>query len=125
MPGSLPVAKKKPANDADSLSFEESLAELEQLVARLEAGKLGLAESLSAYEQGVARLKACYQMLETAERKIELVQAVDASGQAKTAPLEDAGDSDLSEKSAARSRRRSADNSTAREVRVDDAQGLF
>jgi exodeoxyribonuclease VII small subunit len=116
------VAKKKSA-DEESLSFEESLAELEQIVARLEGGKLGLSESLSAYEQGVQRLNGCYQMLQHAERRIELVQSVDASGRAQTAPLEDADEADLTEKSAARSRRRSANNSNL--DRVDDGASLF
>lgn len=119
------MAKKKSASETDALTFEQSLAELEQLVARLEEGKQGLAESLASYEQGVARLKACYQMLEAAERKIELVQSVDANGNARTAPLEDAGDGDLNEKSAARSRRRSSSSADSAPNRVDDPQGLF
>lgn len=119
------MAKRKPTNDADALTFEESLAELEQLVARLEEGKQGLAESLASYETGVARLKACYQMLEAAERRIELVQSVDANGKARTAPLEDAGDGDLNEKSAARSRRRTSAAPDAAGARVDDLRGLF
>jgi exodeoxyribonuclease VII small subunit len=124
----LIVAKKKPAESTEStdpLSFEESLGDLEHVVAQLEGGKLGLAESLAAYEQGVARLNACYQMLERAERKIELVQSVDANGKAKTAPLDDAEEDDLSAKSASRSRRRSAGGAAPSVDRVDDARGLF
>jgi exodeoxyribonuclease VII small subunit len=119
------VAKKKPTTEADAMSFEESLAELEQLVSRLEEGKQGLAESLASYEKGVARLKGCYQMLEAAERRIELVQSVDANGKARTATLDDDGDADLTEKSAARSRRRSSASGNRGADRVDDSQGLF
>ena len=121
------MAKKKQAEtDAGGdLSFEESLGQLEQVVAQLEGGKLGLAESLAAYEQGVSRLNACYQMLERAERKIELVQSVDVNGRAKTAPLEDADEDDLTAKSASRSRRRSAGGAAPSTDRVDDARGLF
>jgi exodeoxyribonuclease VII small subunit len=114
------VAKKKPISEDDALSFEESLAELEQIVAKLEGGKLGLSDALGAYEQGVQRLKSCYQMLQHAERRIELVQSVDAGGTARTSPLDDADDGDLTEKSAARSRRR-----TAASNRVSDDVGLF
>jgi exodeoxyribonuclease VII small subunit len=114
------VAKKKPITEEGALSFEESLAELEQTVAKLEGGKLGLSDALGAYEQGVQRLKACYQMLQHAERRIELVQSVDANGTAKTSPLDDADDDDLAEKSAARSRRRSSSS-----ARANDDVGLF
>ncbi len=114
------MAKKKTIAVDDAFSFEDSLADLEQIVAKLEGGKLGLSDALGAYEQGVQRLKACYQMLQHAERRIELVQSVDASGRAQTVPLDDADDDDLAEQSAARSRRRSAPNNRAK-----DDIGLF
>jgi exodeoxyribonuclease VII small subunit len=118
------MAKKKPADDENPPSFEESLEQLEQIVGKLEGGKLGLADSLSAYEQGVTRLNGCYQMLATAERRIELVQAVDADGKAKTKPFADDDASDLTEKSAARSRRRTA-GAGDRTPRPDDESSLF
>ncbi len=111
------MAKKKSADAEGEVTFEQSLEELEQIVARLEGGKLGLADSLAAYEQGVKRLKGCYQMLTAAERRIELVQGVDADGRVTAAEFDDEESADLAEKSAARSRRRSA--------RVDDEGGLF
>jgi exodeoxyribonuclease VII small subunit len=74
---SQPESKPLPA---ESLSFEEALASLEQIVHDLEEGKLGLAESLSRYEQGVNLLKQCHQLLERAERRIELLTGVDAAG---------------------------------------------
>jgi exodeoxyribonuclease VII small subunit len=119
------VAKKKSELEAESLTFEQSLAELEQIVAKLEGGKLGLGDSLAAYEQGVSRLNGCYQLLRNAERRIEVVQSLDAEGRAKTVLLEDAGDEDLSDKSAARSRRRTARPSGTEPDRVDDAASLF
>lgn len=119
------MAKKKQEAEAEQLSFEQSLAELEQIVAKLEGGKLGLGDSLAAYEQGVSRLNGCYQLLKHAERRIELVQSVDAEGRAKTVPLDDAGDEDLAEKSAARSRRRTAGSGSGGSGRVDDEASLF
>jgi exodeoxyribonuclease VII small subunit len=119
------VAKKKQEVETEQLSFEESLAELEQIVAKLEGGKLGLGDSLAAYEQGVNRLNGCYQLLRHAERRIELVQSLDADGRAKTVPLDDADDEDLTEKSAARSRRRTAGPGSSGSSRVDDAASLF
>jgi exodeoxyribonuclease VII small subunit len=111
------MAKKKPTEADDSVSFEQSLEELEQIVVRLEGGKLGLADSLDAYEQGVKRLRGCYDMLSAAERRIELVQGVAADGKIAAAPFDDANAADLTEKTAARSRRRTA--------RMDDDGGLF
>src|SRR5438046_8052491 len=61
-------------------SFEHSLAELEAIVHDLEEGQLGLAEALARYEQGVKHLKHCYQILEAAERKIELLTGVAEDG---------------------------------------------
>jgi exodeoxyribonuclease VII small subunit len=120
------VAKKKPASDDQAaLSFEESLGELEEIVAKLEGGKLGLSDALAEYELGVQRLKGCYQILQHAERRIELVQSLDACGRAKTASLDDDESDDLAEKSAARSRRRSSRGPAANDDRVDDEGGLF
>jgi exodeoxyribonuclease VII small subunit len=119
------VAKKKLGDQEQAaLTFEESLGELEEIVTKLEGGKLGLSDALAAYETGVQRLKACYQILQHAERRIELVQSLDANGRAKTTPLDDDESDDLAEKSAARSRRRTS--SAQRDSdRVDDDGSLF
>ena len=119
------MAKKKSAASDDELSFEQSLEQLEQIVVRLEGGKLGLADSLAAYEQGVSRLNGCYQMLTLAERRIELVQAVDANGRAKTKPFDDEAGGDLAEKSSARSRRARPPAVPSRPDRMDDSSSLF
>lgn len=55
--------KKKP-------DFEKALAELEQLVARLEQGDLTLDESLKDFERGVELTRLCQQGLEQAEQKV-------------------------------------------------------
>ena len=49
-------------------------SELEKIVAELESGKLGLSDALARYEEGVKHLKGCQQLLEMAERKIELLE---------------------------------------------------
>ncbi len=68
-------------------TFEASLAELEAIVHDLEEGELGLAESLARYEQGVKRLKYCYQLLQSAERKIDLLTGVGEDGSPNTEPF--------------------------------------
>ncbi|MCY3022866.1 MAG: exodeoxyribonuclease VII small subunit [Planctomycetota bacterium] len=59
---------------AKGSSFEQSLVELEEIVAQLEAGEKPLDESLALYEKGVAALKRCHAVLDKAEKRIrELV----------------------------------------------------
>lgn len=53
--------------------FETSLAELEQLVSRLEQGELTLEESLASFERGVALVRTCQQALQEAEQKVQIV----------------------------------------------------
>ncbi len=118
------MAKKKAAKTTET-NFEQSLEELETIVAKLEGGKLGLAESLDHYEHGVQHLKACYHQLNEAERRIELVSDLDASGRPQTQPFEESGDESLVEKSSARSSRRSVKKSSKTSSDVDDSSSLF
>ena len=64
----------------DCPTFEEALENLEAIVHELEEGQIGLAEALARYEQGVKLLKQCFNLLEGAERKIELLSGFDAAG---------------------------------------------
>ncbi len=50
--------------------FESALAELEQIVARLERGDLSLEESLRQFERGVALTRSCQRALRQAEQKV-------------------------------------------------------
>jgi exodeoxyribonuclease VII small subunit len=54
-------------------SFEEYLKQVETVVKDLESGKLGLEESIEKYEQGMSSLKKCYEILEAAEKKIQIL----------------------------------------------------
>ena len=69
-----------PKKDNNSDSFEESLEKLQQIVTRLETGNLGLDNSLAQFETGIGILRHCYQTLEAAEQKIEMLTGVDADG---------------------------------------------
>jgi exodeoxyribonuclease VII small subunit len=103
------MAKKRPPKPDDVANcFEESLAELETIVGELESGKLGLSDALARYEQGVRHLKSCQQLLERAERRIELLSGVDAEGNPITHPLDDRELESLEEKAAARGQRRTS-----------------
>src|SRR5262245_49257811 len=79
-------------NETHDRSFEQSLTELETIVHDLEDGQLGLVESLARYEQGVKHLKHCYQLLEAAERKIELLTGVADDGAPSTEPFHESSE---------------------------------
>ncbi|MBK6725939.1 MAG: exodeoxyribonuclease VII small subunit [Xanthomonadales bacterium] len=53
--------------------FEQSLDELEQLVARMEKGDLLLDESLSAFERGVGLYRQCRSALDQAELRVRQI----------------------------------------------------
>jgi len=53
-----------------TISFEEALVRLEEIVRRLENGDLPLSDSLSLYEEGTALIKTCTKMLDQAEQKV-------------------------------------------------------
>lgn len=67
------MAKKSPTPESPVAQFEQSLQELEQLVATLEGGELPLEQSLSAYERGVALYRQCQQALEQAQLRVNLL----------------------------------------------------
>ena len=102
------MAKPKPEpRDQEQPSFEEALGQLEGIVRQLEEGELGLDEALARYEDGVKLLRRCHQLLDQAQRRIELLGGVDAEGNPICTPFEDPS-LPLDEKAKQRSRRRSS-----------------
>ena len=71
-------------------SFEEALAELEQILAEIEGGALGLEESLVKYERGNFLIHHCRGVLNTAEKQIELLSK-SADGGITSTPLQPPG----------------------------------
>lgn len=61
------------SDDISGLSFEKALAALEEIVARLEGGKVDLEESIKIYERGEALRKHCQAKLKEAEARIEKI----------------------------------------------------
>src|SRR5581483_7741731 len=64
-------------NPSEELTFEQSLAQLEQIVRDLEEGRLGLDEALARYEQGVRLIKECHARLQLAEQRILILTGVE------------------------------------------------
>lgn len=73
--------------DIAGLSFEQALAELEQIVARLESGQAPLEDSIQLYERGAALKAHCEQRLEAARLRVEKI-VVGAGGAPGVEPAE-------------------------------------
>ena len=64
----------KKAPEQPSASFEEAMAELEQLVAKMESGELPLEASLAAYQRGSELVKYCAAQLERVEKQVKVLE---------------------------------------------------
>jgi len=58
---------------AGAAPFEQTLAQLEALVVRLESGELPLDEALRSFEQGVRLTRHCQAALSSAQQKVQLL----------------------------------------------------
>jgi exodeoxyribonuclease VII small subunit len=67
------------------LNFEKSLAELETLVERMEAGEMSLEESLKAFEHGVRLTQQCQLALTEAQQRVQMLTVQD--GELRAEPL--------------------------------------
>ncbi|MEX0726328.1 MAG: exodeoxyribonuclease VII small subunit [Planctomycetaceae bacterium] len=76
------------ADDAQEPSFEHSLEELQLIVKRLEEGDLGLENSLGEYERGIGLLRRCYQLLQQAEQRVEILTGFNDEGEPITQPFD-------------------------------------
>lgn len=71
--------------DVAELGFDAVIARLRGVVEKLETGQLGLEEALAVYEQGVTLARRGHQLLDAAERKVEVLMST--SGGVQTAPF--------------------------------------
>ncbi len=53
--------------------FESTLAELEELVARMEAGNLPLEEAMRNFERGVQLTRECQAALQAAQQRVQVL----------------------------------------------------
>lgn len=58
---------------SDSMNFEKSLRELEELVEKMEEGDLSLEESMKYFERGITLTRACQKALSEAEQKVQIL----------------------------------------------------
>lgn len=64
------MSNKKPEPPLETLSFEQAMQQLEQIVSQLENGEQTLQETLALYQRGQALVQYCLQMLDQAELAI-------------------------------------------------------
>ena len=61
------------ADDMSAVSFEDALAELEQIVRGLEGGQQKLESAITAYERGAALRRHCEAKLAEAEARVAAI----------------------------------------------------
>ncbi len=59
--------------DVNTLTFEQALAGLTELVEKLESGELPLEESVAAFEQGVKLSRRCESLLDQADQRLQIL----------------------------------------------------
>ncbi|NVJ98298.1 MAG: exodeoxyribonuclease VII small subunit [Alphaproteobacteria bacterium] len=74
--------------DLSELSFEEAMASLEQIVAKLESGNASLEQSINLYTRGTQLKAHCESKLKDAQAKIEKITLDDNGAASGTAPFE-------------------------------------
>lgn len=67
------MANKKIPQEIEKLSFEQAIDKLTAIVQKIETGQVPLEESLRQYEQGMLLIAHCRQILQQAEKRIEMI----------------------------------------------------
>jgi exodeoxyribonuclease VII small subunit len=83
------MSEALPPPDIAAMSFEDALAELEQIVRRLEAGQVKLDEAILCYERGAQLKQYCERKLNEAQQRVErIVVGADGAIAAEPAKLD-------------------------------------
>lgn len=81
------MGDKKTEDDITAMTFEQALAELEDIVGALEDGDSDLDKAITAYERGTRLKKHCEMKLSEAKARIEKI-SVDSDGNPATEPAD-------------------------------------
>lgn len=65
----------KKAKPEPAPSFEESIAEVESIIERIESGEMGLEDQIEQYARGAEMLKRCREVLDRCEQRVEEITA--------------------------------------------------
>ncbi|GAA4476751.1 exodeoxyribonuclease VII small subunit [Gluconacetobacter aggeris] len=71
--------------DLSQLSFEDALAQLEDIVRKLEGGQLRLQDAIASYERGAALRRHCESKLNEADARVQaIIQRADGALETKS-----------------------------------------
>lgn len=56
-------------------SLEEAFSQMEEIIEKMESQDISLDESFALYQQGMEMLKSCNAMLDTVEKKMQILNA--------------------------------------------------
>ena len=65
--------KKQEQLPVENLAYEQALAELEGIVAKLESNQLALEEMIALFERGRQLSRRCLELLEAAELRVQVL----------------------------------------------------
>jgi exodeoxyribonuclease VII small subunit len=83
----MKAMEKNGATVSESLSFEDALAELENVAGTLESGGVGLEDSLRLLQRGMALISRCEKELAGAEAVLEQL-VLNGEGELETVRLD-------------------------------------
>ncbi|GAA6185629.1 MULTISPECIES: exodeoxyribonuclease VII small subunit [Alteromonadaceae] len=64
-------------NELSDNSFEDTMQELEQLVAEMEQGDIPLEQALAKFERGISLARNSQKMLKAAEQRVQILMQQD------------------------------------------------
>lgn len=83
------MARSKPEPPNENQTFESAMAQLDQIVRKLEGNSLGLDAALTEYAKAVEHVRFCQLQLSGARRKIEKLRSITGRGEAITETWEE------------------------------------
>ena len=66
--------KKTETLPEGQISLEDTFAEIEAIIAKMEQPDVTLDESFSLYKNGVERLRTCNELLDAVEKKMQVIE---------------------------------------------------
>ena len=100
------------------MTFEASLARLEVIVKQIDDGRTDLETALARYEEGIMLLRKSHGILDTAQRRIEMLRGTAADG---TPVIEPVAESQFKTDPAIRDRM--SDAASKESLRTNQADG--
>ncbi|HZB98160.1 MAG TPA: exodeoxyribonuclease VII small subunit [Candidatus Sulfotelmatobacter sp.] len=104
------------SRDVGALTYEQALAELDSLIAKLEGGAVNLDEAVACYERGSQLASHCSQLLDRTEQRVTQL-VVGGTGALSEKPLQPESAGEVVQESATESPPNGAAPNIARPVR--------